>query len=347
MVLARHNRILTCDVIRGCSVANSKSAINRLRNHIASTAHGLRDRIKLSALSAKLAALRTEFRKELAQEILRRDTRSAQQLHDDVANDLSTVLDFAMRVSMTVAGGRTNTSSSWASIIFTKMCINAASLETLTKSTLFDHSAITTISRTLMESMTMYFYLRENVNPYEWYCRELVLKLHDTTSRIKLMRAHQAKQQYDDLIQGQASLKSELEQNSFFKSLTKEAQSRLLTGEQIFVGGMNAAAVRAVGWKQETFLSLYNYFSAHAHSAPMSFMRFDAHKIDFIEPSDTQRHIATLAVGIATESLVRVSVRHLSLSRSAKKQFNRYEIARYKRRDRNADQWLKGEPLSV
>jgi Family of unknown function (DUF5677) len=303
----------------------------------------LRERIRSISFQGKFDELREQFRERLAKERLERDTGSIDQVHEDTLKDFSRVIDFTMRVSMSAAGDRTNDAGAWASIVFIRMCINACSVETLANSTIFDHASIAIICRTIMESMTIYYYLQESVDANEWHCRELVLKLHDTTSRIKLMRAHQSKEQYQDLIKGRASLTEELRANSYFKALKSEQQKRLLTGEQIFVGGMNAAA--RAGWDQEIFMSFYNYFSAQSHSAPMSFMRFSQHNIDYFAPSGPQKSLVDVAICVATACLIRVSIRHLSTSRAAESKVGRLEVALFKRRSKQADRLLKGEAL--
>jgi hypothetical protein len=222
------------------------------------------------------------------------------------------------------------------------MCINAASAETLARSAIFDHTAIVIICRTIMESMTVFFYLQEKVDSSQWHCRELILRLHDTTSRIKLTRGWQTKDQYEDLIRGQATVRADLQANFFFQSLLPEQQKKLLTGEQFFVGGMNAAAVRA-GWKQEQFLALYNYFSAQSHAAPMSFMRFKRHNMDFSEPSDAQKSLVSMALCVASMCLLRTSMRHLSLTPEAETKFGKLELGKFRRKNRESDRLLKGE----
>src|ERR1039457_5080663 len=126
-----------------------------------------------------------------------------------------TVIDFALRVSLKLNGQPTTVLSEMASIVHTKMCINATSAEHLCGAKLFDHSAIMTVCRMCLEAMTLYYYLNKEVDAAEWDCRELVLRLHDTSARIKLMRATKAERQYQDLLDGRDSIKQEIENNAF------------------------------------------------------------------------------------------------------------------------------------
>jgi len=177
------------------------------------------------------------------------DSRTTDELLADIVTDFAAVIDFALKVSMSATGEPTTKAGEWGSIVFAKMCVNAISAKTLVTQEIFDHIAIVTVCRIMMESMTLYFYLHEDVASTEWQCRELAIALHDTTGRIKLMRGWQAKEEYADLIAGQDSLKAEMKANSFFQTLFSEQQTRLLSGEHFYIGGMNAAAVRA-GWDQ-------------------------------------------------------------------------------------------------
>ena len=176
--------------------------------------------------------------------------------------------------------------------------------------------------------MTLYFYLTKQVPADEWECRGLALRLHDTVNRIKLMRGFQSENEYGDLINGRATLEGELRQKSFFKSLQVEQQDRLLTGEHFYVGGVQRAAKDA-GWNFRKYIAHYSYFSSHAHSAPMSFMRFIKHKVSFGEPSDAQRGAVTSALCVAECCLLKTSLAHLNSSPTAGTKCDSKEVAEF------------------
>jgi hypothetical protein len=156
--------------------------------------------------------------------------------------DFHRATDFSLRVSAALHGEPTTDAGELGSFVQAKMCANAVSTEHLFSSPLADHSAIIALCRMIMEAMTLYFYLTKPVAADEWGCRRLVLRLHDTVNRIKLMRGFQSENEYADLISGRAKLEGELRENSFFKSLQAEQQDRLLTGEHFYVGGVQRAA---------------------------------------------------------------------------------------------------------
>jgi hypothetical protein len=238
------------------------------------------------------------------------------------------ITDFSLRVSDALQGEPTTDAGQLGSFVHAKMCANAVSTEHLFTSPLADHSAIIALCRMIMEAMTLYFYLTKQVRDDEWECRRLTLRLHDTVNRIKLMRGFQSRNEYGDLINGRAELKGKLRENSFFKSLKVEQQDRLLTGEHFYVGGVQRAAQDA-GWNFRKYIAHYSYFSSHAHSAPMSFLRFIKHRVSFGEPSDAQRAAVISALCVAEFCLLKTSLAHLNSSPIADSKFDRKEVAEF------------------
>jgi len=102
------------------------------------------------------------------------------------------------------------------------------------------------------------------------------------------MRGFRDEKQYEEFVGGRAELEEALRGNSYFKSLQKEQQDRLLTGEHFYVGSVRRA-VQDAAWNFDKYIALYSYFSSHAHSAPMSFSRFRKHDVDFGKPSGAQK----------------------------------------------------------
>src|ERR1700687_1721545 len=143
-------------------------------------------------------------------------------------NEFHCATDFSLRVSAALHGEPTTDAGQLGSFVQAKMCANAVSTEHLFTSPLADHSAIIALCRMIMEAMTLYFYLTKPVPADEWECRRLVLRLHDTVNRIKLMRGFQSENEYGDLVSGRADLERQLRESSFFKSLQANQQDRLL-----------------------------------------------------------------------------------------------------------------------
>ena len=172
---------------------------------------------------------------------------------------------------------------------------------------MFDHHAIMGLSRMIMEASTMVAYLLDAVEPEEWAFRHNILKLHDTTTRIKLLGAFN--QKADDLRAGRKELKAELATIPMFKAQAEERQRRLASGEEMFVIGMRAVAVRIMGWNEAQFNGVYAYLSAHTHSAPVSFMRMQDHQVDYFFPSATQFDMLGVSMEVAIACLRRAMLR--------------------------------------
>jgi hypothetical protein len=264
----------------------------------------------------------------------------------EALNDLATVGGFSNHVSQMLTGlpaeGRAD---ELASMVHAKMSAHARSIGALCQSSMFDHSAIVGLARMMIECMTTFFYLKEKLSPDEWSLRWLILSLHDTVSRIKLMRAWRPKVAYADLTAGRASLVEEIKRSTVFRGLVAEQQERLLTGEEIFVGGMRRAATRAAGWREETFAAIYNYFSVHVHSAPMSYMRMRSQKIDYLDPSTTQIALAVMAIAVARDSLRRVSVHRLNeCPPELLKKMEGDLLSKIRREDTECNTFTSGDP---
>jgi hypothetical protein len=254
---------------------------------------------------------------------------------ENQTNDFEEVVDFSFRVSLKLNGLPATEQSALASIVHTKMCITSASVVHMFTAPLFDHSAIVALCRMLMEAMTFYFYLAEDVEPDEWKTRHLCLKIHDTVNRIKLMRGFQSVDQYADLLMGRDELVGELEKEAFFISLQKDRQTRLLSGDHFYLKGMNAAAKKA-GWNFRKFLAFYSHFSAHAHSSPMSFFRTKQHKIDYSDPSEAQLSLTTVALCVAEYCLLKVTLAHLDTSPDSKAQLDKQEVLKF---EKSLEEW--------
>lgn len=186
-------------------------------------------------------------------------------------DELSVLGGFANDVSNNQRGLPTTIAGSLSSMVFAKCCAHARSIGAISKqSSMFDHHAIMALARMIMEASTMIAYLLDPVEPDEWEFRYILLRLHDTVARIKLVRGFEL--QADDLKAGRDQIKGELEAHPTFLKLAEDRRKRMAGGEEMFAIGMRSVATRIMGWNERQFNGVYAYFSAHTHSAPMSFM---------------------------------------------------------------------------
>lgn len=258
------------------------------------------------------------------------NSKTPTELFESERNDFNEVVDFSLGVSVAARGLPTVERLEYASMVHTKMCVTGASIIPMLSREMTDHSAVAALCRMLMEAMPFYFYLAEEVEEEEWKARLLCLKIHDTTNRIKLMRAFEPKEAYQDLRDGRDELLNELKSSVFFKKLEEDKQKRLLTGDHFYHRGMNTAA-EAAGWDTKQFMALYSYFSSHAHSSPMSFFRMRQHKVSFGDPSDAQKALMTTALCVAEYSLLKVTMHHLGGSPDARPKLDQAQIEKFEK----------------
>ena len=223
---------------------------------------------------------------------------------------LGTLGGFANHVSVALTGLPTSTSGKLASMVFAKCCTHARSIGAIAlQSSMFDHHSIMAIARMIMEASTMIAYLLDPVSEDEWTFRHNLLKLHDTVARLKLMRGFGMPA--DDLRSGRDELKAQIEEDPIFLKLPEERRKRVASGEEMFAVGMRSVATKIMGWDEAQFGGVYAYFSAHTHSAPMSYTRMAEHGIDYFHPSDTQFEIPALSMEVAMACLRRSALRML------------------------------------
>ena len=221
---------------------------------------------------------------------------------------LSVLGGFAIHVSANQKGLSTTVAGSLSSMVFAKCCAHARTIGAVAKqSSMFDHHAIMAMARMIMEASTMIAYLLDSVEQEEWDFRYLLLRLHDTAARIKLMRGFESPA--EDLRAGRDQLKAELEGHPAFLNHSEERQKRMAGGEEMFAVGMRAVATKMMGWNERQFNGIYAYLSAHAHSAPVSFIRMEHHQIDYYFPSAAQTDILTLVIEVAIACLRRSTLR--------------------------------------
>jgi hypothetical protein len=185
------------------------------------------------------------------------------------------------------------------------MWAHSHSLLELVKSRVLDHSAAMTLGRMVLESFVLFSYLVETVPEEEREFRYVLLKYHDTNSRINFLRM-QADADDEPLREGKKHERQALKDHPFFAKLTKEQRERCLSGTQAYVRGFRQAA-RHCGISEKTFNSVYGYLSAHSHSLPISLFRSRNHKIDYFEPSDVQQNMVAFAIAVALPCLLSAS----------------------------------------
>lgn len=172
---------------------------------------------------------------------------------------------------------------------------------------LLDHSSIAAVARNLLEALLMFLYITEPAaSDEEWALRRAVLELHDCTARYRMLK---------DLGDGESDeakefrgkidpLKSTISSNSSFQLLSSDRQKKLLTGQELYVGGLRAA-VKAAGFDVDHFNATYAALSVHTHCAPASFFRSINNPDEpvFATPPEYTYIVSGVALEYATDPL--------------------------------------------
>jgi hypothetical protein len=221
-------------------------------------------------------------------------------------------LEVARKVSKWVGKRFVGPDLAHASFILFKVVLVADSIRKIAEQEVpmtrhqLDHFSIASLTRDLMEATIMLSYLTEpGISESTARLRRIVLNLHDCTTRHRMFKAwrntpgmnarHNLKGFKADIDEQRA----ELQGHSEFQSLDPEVQTKLLSGTQLYVGGLRGA-VRSMGWEKGDFDGAYAYLSAYTHTAPVAFYRMEDKDPSSEEPSSFQYGLAALALEWAT-----------------------------------------------
>ena len=252
----------------------------------------------------------------------------SQSAFEDEMGKFKDILIRSKAISMVIGSGRELAMGlAWATWVFTRMCVIGDSivlvskyknLQYQTKVFTLDCYSIANMARAVIKSSIMLHYLAEpNENEDEWLIKKRELDLHDCTSRYRMFKNINSAKHDDEqntklktfsaeqaagfkaLI---AELRLKLKSHHLFGRYSKEQKERLLSGQEIYIGGLRSA-VRKAGWDVDEFDSVYVYLSSQSHTSPMSFYRIDDHGIHFDQPSEFQFGLAGYSLGYANYAL--------------------------------------------
>jgi Family of unknown function (DUF5677) len=224
------------------------------------------------------------------------------------------VMMFLSIVSSKVVGLSMSLGHSLGTAIIGKICVTAMSIQDLFRGheagrlPFLDHASIAVLSRAIIDSSIMYFYLTEDVSGEEWAFRFKVMQIHDVTSRLRLFKGinpEEAEKQRTIL----NGIRNELKEMAFFKQRQEEEREKLLGGQMLYVSGMRST-LALMNFDKRYFDGVYNYLSAYVHSMPLSYFRDS----EGFEQSFWQRVFAGYALHHAWVMMIRVALREVELS---------------------------------
>jgi hypothetical protein len=222
-------------------------------------------------------------------------------------------------VSKAGAGRQGDMPTVMSSYVFTRLCVGAETLRYLLERTIgnssdltLDHYSISVLARNVVEGALMFFYLSEDgVTDDEWALRGRVLDLHDAVLKLRLFKSINATAEYEAFKQDTDWLRGQMRQLPAFQKLELQRQEKLLSGQELYVGGLRST-LRLAGFTSEYFDGMYAYLSQHVHISSSSFYRTD-NRLRFASPSSYQFYFSAYAVAHARMFLVRAAVRLASV----------------------------------
>ncbi|SRR5216684_3071037 len=252
------------------------------------------------------------------------------ETHDRAAEEnFEKIMMFLSIISSKVVGLPMSAGHSLGTAIIDRICVTAMSVQDLFRGheagrlPFMDHSSIAILSRTIIDSSTMYFYLTEDVSGEEWTFRFKVMQIHDVASRLRLFKgliSEEADKQRATL----KTLRDELKEMPPFKHRREEERAKLQSGQQLYVNGMRSI-LESMNFDERYFDGVYNYLSAHAHSMPLSYFRDK----EGFEQTLWQRTFAQYALHHAWVMMVRVALREVELS-SLEGQFDEQQLKEFR-----------------
>jgi len=168
----------------------------------------------------------------------------------------------------------------------------------------------------------MFHYLmEEGISDDEWSLRGKILYLHDVTLKLRLFKSISAAEQYDKFKQAVAELREEINNSPVYKTLEASRQERLLTGQELYIGGLRST-LKLAKVDAGYFDGMYAYLSTQVHISPTSFFDMDK-RISFPNPAGYQFYFAAYALAHARMLLLRSS---LTLAESASELLAKIDI---------------------
>jgi hypothetical protein len=229
------------------------------------------------------------------------------------------VIKSAMRASLLIGGEPSTVAHSYASYMLFRICTVGASITELYRShereplATLDYSSIAVLSRTIIDASVMYWYLTEEVSDDEWKFRQMILSVHDASSRVRLFKGFDP-EQADTQRKALERRRKQLSKLDLFKAKTLDEQQMLLSGKTMYVNGMRSL-LKPMNVGKVYFDGLYNYLSAHVHLTPLSYF---ATRNGTLQEVRHARNFMGLCLHEAARFAVRVVLREIEISKLEK-----------------------------
>ncbi|MCE7798198.1 DUF5677 domain-containing protein [Sphingobium sufflavum] len=166
---------------------------------------------------------------------------------------------------------------SYASLLFTKIIVNALTIEKLLPDCRpkehWDFSSVASLTRNLAEAYLWYYWLcQDEVDPDVRQGRFILLYCHDHGSRARIFPAEAA--EYDQA-EVMADLTARFDGNAYLRTFDPRQRREALKGHK--TPFIQDEVLERMGADKEAFRLGYRFFSQHTHTGPMSFFRMIEH----------------------------------------------------------------------
>lgn len=201
----------------------------------------------------------------------------------------------------------------YASVLFTRICVRARSLEILLPDCKpdahWDFSSVASLTRNLIEAYFWYFWLCEDeIDEDVRQGRFILLYCHDYGSRGRLWPDPQRDEEQADVLN---DLVQRFDANSFLQTYSPAERREALRGHK--TPFIQDEILERMGVPTEQFRVLYRFFSQHTHSGPISFFR--SRDLDMGAGAETvqEKRYMIMALTTALDILTNATAGHLSL----------------------------------
>lgn len=191
-------------------------------------------------------------------------------------------LEAAKAVSVACSGRLAGARLSWASVLFTRICVLSASYsgllaettEDANESEFWDLSSSAGVARIILECCLLFYYLGvENVPHDLWRDRVNLMHLHDCTARAAMFRTLLDSE--DKALEFDAErerLVERLESSDFLQKIPERQRKHLLRGDRVMFEIQDDVLAR-MKVDIPIFRAWYSVLSAHVHTYPLAFHR--------------------------------------------------------------------------
>ncbi len=229
----------------------------------------------------------------------------------DNYHDFERIINDAKTLSIKFSGIPAPTSSHYyASLIFTKLCVSGETIinncpnpKQLGCDAHWDFASVATLTRGVIEAYLLFYYLcLEKCSQNEWEGRWRLMNFHDHMSRLKMFSVLKDSDESEKFERSTEDVKFDLENTSYFKSLTERKRKHFLKGNTAFFLSKDEI-VASYGGDVDDFRFCYRFLSNHAHTYPMGFYRMKEGNRGCGVETSTEIHYTGMCLSWANEYL--------------------------------------------